>query len=96
LKKKYQFKISKSCLSQDFSKVDRVIGTNSTVLIEASNMGLPVAQIKETKLDNYQDIKLISIGNIKEYISKDSKILNNYLKKATSQYKLLDSILDPL
>ena len=70
LKKKYKFKISKSSLSQDFSRVDRVIGTNSTVLIEASNIGLPVAQIKETKLDNYQEIKSISIKNIRVYFQR--------------------------
>ncbi len=94
LKRHYKFEVSNSSLKNDFLKVDRVIGTNSTVLIEASLMGLPVAQIKETKLDNYEDIKLLPIKNIKEFISRKDKIYKNYMKEKINKNKSIDLIFE--
>jgi hypothetical protein len=86
-----RIEISKSKnLIGDFRKAFCVIGTNTSVLAEAEQIGLPVAQIMETKIENYGNVTEVSIADIGKFVcmSLEQNNLTN-----TQNDKLLDEVL---
>ncbi len=77
-------------LIQDLNRAFCVIGTNSSVLIEAQQIGLPVVQIEETKIESYGTVPSMCISDLSKFIydARGSKNLAGVMHESLDNFLL--------